>query len=84
MVDPLEWLPPDQTEVVANLDELRREQHLWEDICKACHRAPQEDEAELAEKLFSTGMAVLVAEDDLPRDQAGQLMQGGLFAVSAN
>ena len=84
LVDPLAWLPPDQAEVAANLDELWRELRLWEDICKACHRVPQEEEAELAEKLLSTGVAVRVAEDDLPRDQAGQLMQGDLFAVSKN
>ena len=82
-VDPLEWLPPDRARVVANLETLRKEPHEWEDIHVACHRVPESEEAELAEKLLSTGI-VLVKEQDLPRDGSGQLMQGGLFSVSKN
>ena len=85
-VDPLEWLPEDQAEVVADLSRLRREPHLWEEICHACHRVPEGDEAELAQKLLATvtDMAVLVPECELPRDQHGRLMQGGLFCVEKN
>ena len=34
-VDPLEWLPPEKAHIVGNLEKLRQEPHLWEDIC-AC------------------------------------------------
>ena len=83
-VDPLAWLPPEKARVVESLEQLRQEPHLWEDICVACHRVPAAEEAALAEKLLSTDMAVLVPEAELPRDQAGNLMQGGLFSVGKN
>ena len=83
-VDPLQWLPDEQAEVVAGLESLRREPHLWEEICHACHRVPEGDEAELAQKLLATDMAVLVPEGELPRNQHGGLMQGGLFCVEKN
>ena len=83
-VDPLEWLPEAQARVVADLEGLRKEPHLWEEICHACHRVPEGGEAELAQKLLDTDMAVLVPEHELPRDRRGKLMQGGLFCVEKN
>lgn len=68
-VDPLEWLPPDQAAVVGDLEAIRLPEHLWEDVVVACHRVPQDEESDLAEKLLSTGMAELVKEDRLIFDR---------------
>ena len=83
-VDPLDWLPADQAATVAGLEELRLPEHLWEDVVTACHRVPEDQEAELARQLLETKMAVLVPENDLPRDSRGQLLTGGLFCVAKN
>lgn len=81
MVDPLDWLPPGQAAVVENLEELRLPEAAWGEEVVACHRVPQEHEADLARKLLSTGMAQLVRESDLPRTSEGHLLCGGLFSV---
>ena len=83
-VDPLQWLEPERADIVANLDRLRLPEPLWEDIVVACHRVPEEDEPALARKLLETGMAVLIPEQDLPRDSDGRLLAGGLFCVGKN
>ena len=83
-VDPLDWLPEDQKAVFADLAHVRLPEHAWEDVVVACHRVPQAEEAEVAEKLLATSMATLIPEDDLSRDQAGRLMVGGLFCVAKN
>ena len=83
-VDPLEWLPPDQAAVVGDLEAIRLPEHLWEDVVVACHRVPEDEESDLAEKLLSTGMAELVKEADLPRTSEGKLLVGGLFCVGKN
>ncbi|CAE7035325.1 unnamed protein product [Symbiodinium sp. CCMP2592] len=83
-VDPLEWLPSDQAAVVGDLEAVRLPEHLWEDVVVACHRVPEDEENDLAEKLLSTGMAELVKETDLPHTSEGKLLVGGLFCVGKN
>ena len=83
-VDPLEWLPPEQAQIVEDLDQIRKEPHLWEERCVPCHRVPLSEEAAMCEKLLTTRMAVLVREDVLPRGPEGHLLSGGLFAVPKN
>ena len=63
-VDPLQWLEPERAQIVANLDQLRLPEPLWEDIVVACHRVSEEDEPALARKLLETGIAVLMPEQD--------------------
>ncbi|CAE7354505.1 unnamed protein product, partial [Symbiodinium microadriaticum] len=81
VVDPLDWLPPGQAAVVEHLEDLRLPEAAWGEVVVACHRVPQEHEANLARKLLSTGMAQLVCEQDLPRTSDGKLLCGGLFCV---
>ena len=81
-VDPVEWLPPDRAAVVRDLVALRLPEEMWDEVPRACHRVAPEEEARIAEKLLATGMATLVEEADLPRNRAGELMTGGLFAVA--
>ena len=83
-VDPLDWLPPEQAQIVEDLDQIRKEPHLWEERCVPCHRVPLSEEAAMCEKLLATRMAVLVREDLLPRGPEGHLLSGGLFAVPKN
>ena len=81
VVDPLDWLPPGQAAVVEHLEDLRLPEAAWGEVVVACHRVPQDHEANLARKLLSTGMAQLVCEQDLPRTSDGKLLCGGLFCV---
>ena len=81
-VDPVAWLPPDRAAVVRDLVALRLPEEEWDEVPRSCHRVAPEEEAGVAERLLSTGMATLVDEVDLPRNRAGDLMTGGLFAVA--
>ncbi|CAE7727399.1 SMYD3 [Symbiodinium sp. CCMP2592] len=83
-VDPCKWLPPDRVEIFRQLHELRKPEFAWSDVVVACHRVPACEEAALAEHLLQSKMAVLVPEEQLPRDKAGRLMCGGLFSVPKN
>ena len=83
-VDPCLWLDPDKAEVVRNLAALRRPEHQWEDIVRAFHQVPEDEEARVAERLLETGMAELVPEAELPADSRGKLLTGGLFCVPKN
>ncbi|CAE7356915.1 unnamed protein product [Symbiodinium natans] len=83
-VDPLDWLPVERAEIVNNLAKHRLPEHLWERVPRAFHNVPEAEEKVVAEKLLATGMAVLVAEKDLPRDMDGNLLTGGLFSVPKN
>ncbi|CAE7910725.1 unnamed protein product, partial [Symbiodinium necroappetens] len=83
-VDPLDWLPADRAEVVASLEKLRRPEHLWDGVTKSFHNVPEREEADVAERLLATQMAVLVPEAELPRDSQGCLLTGGLFSVPKN
>ena len=83
-VDPCDWLDPDKALTLNNLEQHRLPEYLWSDVVKACHRVPQEEEAPLARRLLEADMAVLVPEKELPRNQAGNLMPGGLFCVAKN
>ncbi|CAE7669804.1 osm1 [Symbiodinium sp. CCMP2592] len=83
-VDPCDWLAADRAAVVNNLEKLRLPEPLWEDVVVACHRVAPEEEPALARRMLETGMAALVPEADLPRDQCGKLLGGGLFCVAKN
>ena len=80
-VDPLDWLPPGRREVVANLENLRLPEDLWQEVVTACHLVPASEEAKLAEKLWERGMVKFLPEDELPRDREGRLLVGGFFSV---
>ena len=84
LVDPCEWLEPGRAQVVANLHTLRLPEELWREIVVACHHVPPAEEAGLVRKLLEREMVVLLPESDLPRNQAGDLMVGGLFSVEKN
>ncbi|CAE7210929.1 SMYD3 [Symbiodinium sp. CCMP2592] len=83
-VDPCDWLEPDKAHILNNLEQHRLPEYLWSDVVRACHRVPQEEEAPLARRLLEADVAVLVPESELPRNQAGDLMPGGLFCVAKN
>ncbi|CAE7216591.1 unnamed protein product, partial [Symbiodinium sp. KB8] len=84
MVDPCRWLEGERKETVQNLASLRKPEYLWDEIVTACHRVPVQEEPALADRMLSTGMAVLVPEKDLPRDSRGNMLLGGLFCVAKN
>ena len=84
MVDPCRWLDGERKETVQNLASLRKPEYLWDEIVTACHRVPVQEEPALADRMLSTGMAVLVPEKDLPRDSRGNMLLGGLFCVAKN
>ena len=84
LVDPCQWLPPERGATVAALDTLRLSEDQWREIVVACHRVPVSEEAGLVRRLLSRRMVVLLPESDLPRDQEGRLMPGGLFCVKKN
>lgn len=83
-VDPLNFLEPDRRMVVADLEQLRKPEHLWDNVPVACHRVSADDEARLVEKLVAHGMVRLMPESELPRDSQGCLLCGGFFAVPKN
>lgn len=83
-VDPLDFLEPERRSVVADLQRLRKPEHLWDDIPVACHRVPADEEAGLVMKLVAHGMVRLLPESELPKDQHGHLLCGGFFAVPKN
>ena len=84
MVDPCEWLDEDRAMVVRNLDKLRLPEHQWEEVVKAFHQVPPEEEDRVVRKLLRTGMGRLLPESELPRDSRGRLLVGGLFSVLKN
>ena len=84
MVDPCEWLDEDRATVVRNLDKLRLPEHQWEEVVKAFHQVPPEEEDRVVRKLLRTGMGRLLPESELPRDSHGKLLVGGLFSVLKN
>ena len=50
---------------------------------RACHKVRAEDEHAFVSALLEAHMAVLVAEDELPRHpHTGQLLKGGCFGVA--
>lgn len=83
-VDPLHFLEPDKCAVVADLEQLRKPEHQWDDVPIACHRVSADDEARLVKKLVDHGMVRLLPESELPRDNQGHLLCGGFFAVPKN
>ena len=83
-VDPLEWLPSDRREVVANLAGQQLPEHLWEDGVVACHRVAADEEEALARKLWERNMVVFIPESELPRNREGRLLCGGFFSVRKN
>ena len=83
-VDPLDWLPIGQREVVENLEEQQLPRHLWEDGVVACHRVPADEEEALARKLWKHGMVTFLPESELPRDNEDKLLCGGFFSVRKN
>ena len=83
-VDPLDWLPAEKACIVDDLPGQRLPEHLWDPVVRACHHVPAEQEAGLARRLLESSMAVLVEESLLPRNQAGELLTGGLFSVPKN
>lgn len=83
-VDPLTLLPPEQAEVVADMEQLRLPEHLWREVAVACHKVSKEEETGLMKRLLETGMVTLVPEDVIPRDRRGRILVGGLFSVGKN
>ena len=56
-------------------------QALWGAIPKPCHRISPANEAIMAERLLSCGMAGIIPEDELAQHN-GRPMVGGFFAVA--
>ena len=83
-VDPRDFLDEEKAAVLNNLHALRKPEWLWEDIVRAFHQVPMEEEDRVALRLLESGMAVLLSEDELPRDSRGRLLPGGLFCVPKN
>lgn len=83
-VDMLQHLPPERAKIVADLERLRLPEHLWNRIPIASHQVEQCEEAGVARRLLQSKMVVPVKASELPRDRAGRLMLGGLFAVGKN
>ena len=83
-VDPLDWLPAEKASIVNDLPGQRLPDYLWDPVVRACHHVPAEQEAGLARRLLESSMAVLVEESLLPRNQAAELLTGGLFSVPKN
>ena len=83
-VDPSSLLPPEQAAVVDNLEQLKLPETLWREVVKACHKVAPLEEAGLMKRLLETNMVSLVPEEDIPRDNHGRLLIGGLFAVGKN
>jgi len=82
-VDPLPLLPPERAKVLADLVKLREPEELWPQIPTACHRVQRNEERRLCLKLVKARMAVLVPDEELPRDRHGRLL-GGLFTVETD
>ena len=76
LVDPLSHLPPHERAVVRDLRRLKLPEEEWGPIPHAFHRVAPGKEQQLARKLLKHDMAILVAEQDLPRDSSGRLLLG--------
>ena len=83
-VDPCVLLDPVRSEVVANLDRLRKPECEWDEVVRAFHQVPRDEEDKVVRRLLSTKMAVLVPESELPCNSRGRLLVGGLFSVLKN
>lgn len=83
-VDPLDLLPDQYANVVANLEDLRLPEPLWREVVTACHKVAKQDEAGLMKKLLDTNMVTLLPESEIPCDNNGKLLVGGLFSVAKN
>ena len=83
-VSPSDHLPPDRQKIYDNMQELRRPEHLWDEVVTACHRVDKDEEENVMRKLLKHSMVVLVKESDLPRDSRGSFLAGGLFCVAKN
>ena len=83
-MNPCAWLPPERRVVVENLELLQGPQDLWGELIVACHRVPPDEEAALVSKMLETKMVELIPESELPRNDEGDLMPGGLFCVREN
>ena len=76
------WLCKERAAVLRDLDQLRQEEFLWRQVPEPCHRVARGSEDSLAIRLLNSKMAILIPEDELPRDRNGDMLLGGLFCVS--
>lgn len=83
-VGPLDLLPAERAQVVANMEDLKLPEALWREVVTACHKVPKTEEAGLMKRLLETNMVTLIPEADIPKDDSGKLLVGGLFSVPKN
>ena len=81
LVDPRPFLNSEQLQVYNNMRSLLIDPPPGEEIPKACHMVEPQDEDDLADRLLSCGMAVLVEGSLIPKLPSGLPLKGGLFGV---
>ena len=79
----MQHLCPQEASVLKHLEQLVEPESCWPAVLpRQCHMISEAEEAKLRLKLHLSGMAVLIAEDDVPVDSKGRKLLAGLFCVA--
>jgi hypothetical protein len=80
-VDPIKLLCPERQKILKDLSVLVLPEDQWPVLPRGCYMIARTREAEFRRLLLKHEMAVLIPEDEVPRDYKGRKLLSGAFCV---